>query len=69
MRNGIEALAGEEGTVTTPIPGRIHLGAVHVRGEDWPALSAYGDPITAGTVVFIVDVDQGHLIVAPSLAG
>jgi membrane-bound ClpP family serine protease len=65
MRNGIEALAGEEGLVSVEIPGSIHLGAVHARGEDWPALSAYGDPIAAGTIVYIIEVNKGHLIVAP----
>jgi membrane protein implicated in regulation of membrane protease activity len=66
MRNGIEALPGEEGTVVKEIPGSIHLGEVRARGDLWAALSATGEPIPAGTVVFILDVDQGHLLVAPS---
>ena len=67
MRNGIEALPGEEGIVERAIPGSIHLGEVRARGDLWAALSATGEPIPQGTVVFILDVDQGHLIVAPSL--
>lgn len=66
MLNGIEGMAGEEGVVSQAVPGSIHLGQVHARGEDWPALSAYGDPIAEGTIVFIIEVEKGHLMVAPS---
>lgn len=66
MRNGIEALVGEEGTVSAPIPGSIHLGQVRARGEDWAARSATGEPISKGTLVLILEVDRGHLLVAPS---
>ena len=66
MLNGIEGLVGEEGVVSRAIPGSIHLGQVHVRGEDWPALSSYGDPISEGIVVLIIEVENGHLLVAPS---
>ncbi len=66
MRNGIEALVGEEGVVSRAIPGSIHLGQVHARGEDWPALSAYGDPIIEGAVVLVIEVENGHLMVVPS---
>ncbi|MGA9775560.1 MAG: NfeD family protein [Candidatus Dormiibacterota bacterium] len=65
MLNGIEALPGEEGTVAKAIPGSIHLGEVRARGDLWAARSATGEPIPEGTVVFILYVDQGHLIVAP----
>jgi membrane-bound ClpP family serine protease len=65
MRNGIEALVGEEGVVSLDIPGTVHLGAVHARGEDWPAISAYGEPIAKGAIVYIIEVDKGHLIVSP----
>jgi membrane-bound ClpP family serine protease len=63
--NGIEALLGEQGVVSSPIPGSIHLGAVRARGEDWPAVSAVGNPISEGEVVLILEVDRGHLVVAP----
>ena len=66
MRNGIDALPGEEGMVEKAIPGSIHLGEVRARGDLWAALSASGEPIPAGTVVFILDVEQGHLVVAAS---
>lgn len=66
MRNGIEGLVGEEGVVSRAIPGSIHLGQVHARGEDWPALSAYGDAIIEGAVVLIIEVENGHLMVVPS---
>ena len=65
MLNGIEALLGEQGVVSSPIPGSIHLGQVRARGEDWPALSALGRPIPQGEVVLILEVDRGHLVVAP----
>jgi membrane-bound ClpP family serine protease len=63
--NGIEALLGEQGVVSSQIPGSIHLGAVRARGEDWPAVSAVGNPIAQGEVVLILEVDRGHLVVAP----
>lgn len=66
MRNGIEALIGEEATVSEDIRGSIHLGQVWARGEDWPALSASGEPIAKGVVVLVLEVDKGHLLVTPS---
>jgi len=66
MRNGIEGLVGEEAVVSRAIPGSIHLGQVHARGEDWPALSAYGDPIDEGSVVLVLEVEKGHLMVVPA---
>jgi membrane-bound ClpP family serine protease len=66
MRNGIEALLGEQGVVSASIPGSIHLGTVRARGEDWPAVSAVGNPIAEGEVVLILEVDRGHLVVAPA---
>lgn len=66
MRNGIEALIGEEATVSVAIPGSIHVGQVWARGEDWPALSASGEPIPMGIVVLVLDVEKGHLLVTPS---
>jgi membrane-bound ClpP family serine protease len=66
MINGIEGMTGEEGVVSVAIPGRIHLGSVRARGEDWPALSAAGDPIDKGVIVLVLEVRGGHLIVTPS---
>jgi membrane protein implicated in regulation of membrane protease activity len=66
--NGIEGMVGEEAVVSVAIPGRIHLGAVRARGEEWPALSAAGDPIPAGVIVLVLEVRGGHLIVTPSEA-
>ena len=66
MVNGIEGMAGEEAVVSKEIPGAIHLGQVRARGEDWPAVSASGDRIPAGTIVLILDVTGGHLSVIPS---
>lgn len=66
MINGIEGMVGEEAIVSVAIPGRIHLGAIRARGEEWPALSALGDPIASGVIVIVVDVRNGHLIVSPS---
>ena len=66
MVNGIEGMAGEEAVVSKEIPGAIHLGLVRARGEDWPAVSASGDCIPAGTIVLILDVSGGHLSVIPS---
>ncbi|MGC1185158.1 MAG: NfeD family protein [Candidatus Dormiibacterota bacterium] len=66
MINGIEGMVGEEAVVSVAIPGRIHLGAIRARGEEWPALSALGDPIAVGVIVIVLDVRDGHLIVSPS---
>ncbi|HVB53511.1 MAG TPA: NfeD family protein [Candidatus Acidoferrales bacterium] len=66
MINGIEGMAGEEGVVSVAIPGKIHLGSVRARGEDWPALSAAGDPIAKDVIVLVLAVSGGHLIVTPS---
>lgn len=64
--NGIEGMIGEEAVVSVVIPGKIHLGAVRARGEEWPALSAVGDAIAAGVIVIVLEVRGGHLIVTPS---
>lgn len=67
MVNGIEGMVGDQGVVTVGIPGSIHLGSVRARGEEWPALSASGEQIPESSVVFILDVRDGHLVVAPSI--
>jgi membrane-bound ClpP family serine protease len=69
MVNGVEGMAGEEAVVSKDIPGAIHLGQVRARGEDWPAVSASGEPIAAGTIVLILEVTRGHLSVTPSAGG
>ncbi|MGH7665877.1 MAG: NfeD family protein [Candidatus Dormibacteria bacterium] len=66
MINGIEGMAGEEAVVSVAIPGRIHLGAVRARGEEWPALSALGEPIAKDVIVRVLEVRGGHLVVTPS---
>jgi membrane-bound ClpP family serine protease len=66
MINGIEGMVGEEGVVSVAIPGKIHLGSVRARGEEWPALSAVGDPIAKDVIVMVMEVRGGHLVVAPS---
>ncbi len=66
MINGIEGMVGEEAVVSVAIPGRIHLGAVRARGEEWPALSAVGEPIAKDVIVMVLEVRGGHLVVAPS---
>ncbi|MGH7666959.1 MAG: NfeD family protein [Candidatus Dormibacteria bacterium] len=66
MINGIEGMAGEEAVVSVAIPGRIHLGAVRARGEEWPALSALGEPIAKDVIVMVLEVRGGHLVVTPS---
>jgi len=64
--NGIEGMVGEEAVVSVAIPGRIHLGAIRARGEEWPALSALGESIDAGVIVIVLEVRNGHLVVTPS---
>jgi membrane-bound ClpP family serine protease len=64
--NGIEGMVGEEAVVSVAIPGKIHLGSVRARGEEWPALSAVGEAIATGVIVLVLDVRDGHLIVTPS---
>jgi membrane-bound ClpP family serine protease len=66
MINGIERMIGEEAVVSVAIPGKIHLGAVRARGEEWPALSAVGDPIARDVIVLVMEVRDGHLVVTPS---
>ncbi|MGA8207382.1 MAG: NfeD family protein [Candidatus Dormiibacterota bacterium] len=66
MINGIEGMVGEEGVVSVTIPGKIHLGSVRARGEEWPALSAASEEIAKGVIVLVLDVRDGHLIVTPS---
>jgi membrane-bound ClpP family serine protease len=66
MINGIERMIGEEAVVSVAIPGKIHLGAVRARGEEWPALSAVGDSIARDVIVLVMEVRDGHLVVTPS---
>jgi membrane-bound ClpP family serine protease len=66
--NGIEGMVGEEAVVSVAIPGKIYLGAVRSRGEEWPALSAAGDPIPKDVIVLVLEVRGGHLLVTPSEA-
>lgn len=69
MISGVEGMAGEEAVVSKEIPGAIHLGQVWARGENWPAVSASGEPIPEGTIVLILYVAGGHLSVTPSEGG
>jgi len=64
--NGIEGMVGEEAVVSVAIPGKIHVGSVRARGEEWPALSAIGDPIAKDVIVLVLEVRGGRLVVTPS---
>ena len=61
---GSESLVGEIGPATSTIlpatPGNVEF-----RGSSWPARSATGDPIEAGTVVRVVRMEGITLFVEP----
>lgn len=66
MINGVEGMIGEEAVVSVAIPGRIGTGSVRARGEEWPAVSAAGEPIAEKEVVLILEISGGHLVVTPT---
>jgi|GEM_PF-1444523 len=63
LRSGFAGLVGEQGTVVARVEGSHTPGAVHVRGEDWPAITF--DPVAyePGQTVQVVDTDRTRLVV------
>jgi membrane protein implicated in regulation of membrane protease activity len=63
LRSGVSGLVGLNGTVVTRVDGLDHPGAVHVRGEDWAAVTYDDHPYEPGEVVHILDVERTRLVV------
>lgn len=63
MMSGAAGMIGQSALVVDPIEGPHARGHVRIAGEDWPALSADGSVVTAGTTVRIVEIRQATLVV------
>jgi membrane protein implicated in regulation of membrane protease activity len=63
LRSGVSALIGQRATVVRAVHGADHPGTVHVRGEDWPAISFDDVAYQPGQVVQVVDIDRTRLVV------
>lgn len=68
QKTNVDALLGQEGLVTTPIP-QNGTGQVKTRNEIWTAVSADNCPIPAGVTVKVVRVEGVHLVVSASDTG
>jgi len=66
LRSGVSGLVGLEGTVVSRVEGTTSPGSVHVRGEDWPAISYDDLPCEPGQTVAILDIDRTRLVVTAS---
>jgi len=62
--SGAPGMVGMTALVVDPIAGPHSRGHVRVAGENWPALTADGSPVKAGTTVRIIDIDKATLVVA-----
>jgi len=63
LRSGVAGLVGLNGTVVKRVEGLDNPGCVHVRGEDWAAVSYDEDAFEPGQIVHILDVDKTRLVV------
>lgn len=61
--SGARGLIGQTGTVTQCVHGPHRPGSVHVRGEDWPAISYDDEEFDPGQVVLVVDLERTRLVV------
>lgn len=64
LRSGVSGLVGLNATVVKRVEGLDTPGCVHVRGEDWPAISYDDTPYEPGQIVHVLDVDRTRLVVS-----
>lgn len=64
--SGAHSMLGNVALVVKRIDGGQHRGHAQIFGENWPALSADGEPIEAGTEVRIVELRGATLVVEPA---
>jgi membrane protein implicated in regulation of membrane protease activity len=62
--SGVAGLVGQSATVVDVVADQDHPGKVHVRGEDWPAITYDMAPLEPGQVVTIVELDHTRLVVS-----
>ncbi|MDQ6747399.1 MAG: NfeD family protein [Candidatus Dormibacteraeota bacterium] len=63
VRSGAEEMIGREAPVVEAIVGEHHPGHVRIGGENWPAISATGASIPAGSTVRVTGLKQATLVV------
>lgn len=63
LRSGVAGLVGQHGTVVAEVSGTTAPGSVHVRGEDWPAVTYDHAVLEVGQPVEVLDVDSTRLVV------
>ncbi len=63
LKSGVAGLVGEHGTVVTRVEGQHQPGAVHVRGEDWPAITYDDHPYEPGQTVQVLEIEKTKLVV------
>jgi membrane protein implicated in regulation of membrane protease activity len=61
--SGAAGMVGLHATVVQQVMGPHHPGTVHVRGEDWPAISYEDDALQPGAVVVVVELERTRLVV------
>jgi membrane protein implicated in regulation of membrane protease activity len=61
--SGAAGMVGQHATVVRQVQGPHHPGTVHVRGEDWPAVSFEESALEPGDVVVVVELDRTRLVV------
>ena len=61
--SGAAGLVGQHATVVSQVKGPHHPGAVHARGEDWPAISYEDQALEPGEVVLVVELERTRLVV------
>ena len=63
LRSGAESMIGERAILQEPILGPDRPGHVRIAGELWPALTATGAAVPAGTPVVVRALRSATLIV------
>jgi membrane protein implicated in regulation of membrane protease activity len=66
LRSGVAGLVGLNATVVKRVEGLDNPGCVHVRGEDWAAISYDDTPYEPGQTVHVLEVDHTRLVVTSS---
>ena len=64
LLSGAAGMVGQSAVVVDPIKGPHEPGHVRIAGENWPALSADGEPVKAGREVVVVELRQATLVVS-----
>ncbi|MHB8507197.1 MAG: NfeD family protein [Candidatus Dormibacteria bacterium] len=68
VSSGASEMIGQEALVVDDIASSLSPGHVMIMGENWPAVSFDGKPISAGVRIRVMSLQKATLVVAPATA-